>query len=156
MHGSRSKIPVKNLVRQRCAKGFNSGVKGLILPGSVFNLGEKYLSCDMRLRQWTAVFGSRHFEAMMVFILKGHGVTYTSMYPVKYTSILGQTTGVFIAWKCGMDWSATTTIFNHILRIRLCDELNTRKHVQTRANTCKHVHSVTMCKCLLFTFDGPH
>jgi hypothetical protein len=29
MHGSRSKIPSKNLVRQRCADGFTSGVKEL-------------------------------------------------------------------------------------------------------------------------------
>jgi hypothetical protein len=30
MHGSRGKIPSKNLVRQRCADGFNSGDEGLM------------------------------------------------------------------------------------------------------------------------------
>jgi hypothetical protein len=31
MHGSRSKIPSKNLVRQRCAEGFSSDVKVLLI-----------------------------------------------------------------------------------------------------------------------------
>jgi hypothetical protein len=32
MHGLRSKIPSKNLVKHRCAEGYNSGVKGLKIP----------------------------------------------------------------------------------------------------------------------------
>jgi hypothetical protein len=35
-HGSRKKFLLKNLARQRCAEGLNSGVKGLIAPIKIF------------------------------------------------------------------------------------------------------------------------
>jgi hypothetical protein len=41
MHGSRNIIPNKNLIRQHCMEGFNSGIKGLI-----FSLKSFILSTD--------------------------------------------------------------------------------------------------------------
>jgi hypothetical protein len=35
MRGSRSKIPIKNLVSQRCAEGSDSGVKGLTVFANI-------------------------------------------------------------------------------------------------------------------------
>jgi hypothetical protein len=56
MHGSRSKIPSKNLVRQRCAEGFNSGIEGLILMFSKPTLDD----------DWMLILSHRYF---IVFLL---------------------------------------------------------------------------------------
>jgi hypothetical protein len=49
MRGSRSKIPSKNLVRQHCAEGFNSGVKELIL---------NFISIYLKTSVWDPVYAS--------------------------------------------------------------------------------------------------
>jgi hypothetical protein len=58
-----AKSPVKNLVRQRCAEGFNSGVKWLILYASAHGRGAHNWLClsqPLLLIRWVFLYNAWH------------------------------------------------------------------------------------------------
>jgi hypothetical protein len=81
MHGSRSKIPTKNLVQQRCAEGFNSGVRGFVLRQTQCLLQLKiYRACAWSMRErlghawwdnflsWRTLYGKSNVYTVSLFL----------------------------------------------------------------------------------------
>jgi hypothetical protein len=51
MHGSTSKIPSKNSRQQRCAEGFNSGVKG-VMPAKQKDFCKNHWRIQVNRKLW--------------------------------------------------------------------------------------------------------
>jgi hypothetical protein len=74
-----AKYPVKNLVRQCCAVGFNSGVKGLSGYGLVIRAKQEYvIGCQHLFWIYLAVVASRCNKGN-VFSIARHELCYTNL-----------------------------------------------------------------------------
>jgi hypothetical protein len=179
MHVSRSKIPTKNLVRQRCAEGFNSGVTVLAhttiicleeLRKSPKNLCDKYI-ITTRVRSGRTWFWSDrkancpwyHFDPgrLNLIVNRRYDVTWhrvTCLGHLALNCLWG--TGVWT--DCGLtefrfrnsfeskDWEINGRRVRRILRCRI----NEMKLAQLRALTGSYVGNVGVCchyLCTLYT-----
>jgi hypothetical protein len=73
MHGSRTKIPGKKSVRQRCAEGFNFGVKGFT-NSAYLDLVRKAYTCSAGYKNYLAFLRNEevHYPVSKVYFWSQH------------------------------------------------------------------------------------